>query len=130
MKYLCLLYMEESLLDTLQAGVTEQLEGEAELFTNQLRTRGCLVAAERLLPTGSATTLRPRRDGLAIFDGPALSAREQLVGFHLIRARDLNEAIRLASCIPSARYGCVEVRPVVVPTPHPPTQQGETPCAT
>lgn len=121
MKYLCLLYIEESLLDHLQVAVADRLESECEAFNRQLHASGCLVAVERLMPTGSATTLRPRRSGLDLMDGPASPGREQLAGFHLIQARDLNEAIRIASHIPSARYGCVEIRPVRENLPATPT---------
>lgn len=112
MKYLCLLYIDEALLDGLHAGTTDQPGAASDAFTSLLDSRGCLVAGDQLQPSGSATTLRPRADGLAIIDGPAAPAREQLASFHVIQARDLNEAIRIASSIPAARYGCVEVRPV------------------
>lgn len=119
MKYLCLLYIDESLLDGPQADVADPPGGASDAFTSLLDSRGCLVAGERLQPSGSTTTLRPRAGGVAIIDGPAAPAREQLASFHLIQARDLNEAIRIASGIPAARHGCVEVRPVRAPTPPP-----------
>jgi hypothetical protein len=77
-----------------------------------LRKSGFLIAAEPLEPVDTATTVRVRNGKVSITDGPFAETKEQLAGFYLIDARDLNEAIQVASKIPPAREGSVEVRPV------------------
>jgi hypothetical protein len=71
-----------------------------------------MLAAEPLQPVASATTVRKRNGHLSITDGPFAETKEQLAGFYLIEARDLNEALQVAGGIPAARVGSVEVRPV------------------
>jgi hypothetical protein len=71
-----------------------------------------LVAAEALQPTDTATTVRVRNGKMLVTDGPFAETKEQLAGFYLVDAHDLNEAIQIASRIPPAREGSVEVRPV------------------
>lgn len=130
MKYLCLHYIDEARLDALGTDELQRLSRDADTMNGQLQAAGCLLAGERLLPTTMATTVRNRPGGLAITDGPALPTRHQLASFQLIRARDLNEAIRIAAAIPGASYGCVEVRPVATRSPNPRAQEGDKPCAT
>ena len=77
-----------------------------------LRDRGVLIAAEPLHPVDSATTVRVRNGRVTVVDGPFAETKEQLAGFYLIEARDLNDAIAVASRIPPAREGSIEVRPV------------------
>jgi hypothetical protein len=105
MKYLCLVYMERSKLHAVAD--TECLD-----CGNGLRRQGLLVAAEALEPIETATTVRVRNGRVSITDGPFAETKEQLAGFYLIDARDLNEAIQVAAKIPPAREGSVEVRPV------------------
>jgi hypothetical protein len=81
-------------------------------YDELLREHGQFIACERLQPTHAATTVRLREGKVAVTDGPFAETKEQLAGFYLIEARDLNEAIRIAARIPPARLGCVEVRPV------------------
>jgi len=76
------------------------------------RKSGLLVAAEALHPVATATTVRVRNGKVSVTDGPVAKTKEQLAGFYLIEARDLNEAIQVAAKIPPAREGSVEVRPV------------------
>jgi len=78
---------------------------------NELRASGHLISGTPLHPTHTATTVRVRNGQLAVTDGPFAETKEQLAGFYLIDARDLNEAIQLASKIPPAKYGSIEVRP-------------------
>ena len=78
-----------------------------------LRGSGHCIASEALQPVATATTVRVRNGRLSISDGPFAETREALAGFYLIEARDLNEAIQVASRIPSARIGSIEIRPVV-----------------
>ena len=105
MKYLCLVYLDaenwDSCPDQCCAG-----------FAQELVDRGKLLAAEPLHPIDSATTVRVRNGALSVTDGPFAETKEMLAGFYLVDAKDLNEAIRIASDIPPARHGSIEVRPV------------------
>jgi hypothetical protein len=112
MKYLCLLCIEEKKLEALSGSDFDAVCGEALAYEEELKRSGHLVAAEALQPVQAATTVRVRDGGVSTTDGPFAETREQIGGFFLIEAKDLNEAIRLASKIPPARLGCVEVRPV------------------
>jgi hypothetical protein len=105
MKYLCLVYMEK---DKLHAVPDKECMACGQGF----RQRGLLVAAEALQPIETATTVRVRNGKTYITDGPFAETKEQLAGFYLVDARDLNEAIQIAEKIPPAREGSVEVRPV------------------
>ena len=105
MKYLCLVYGEE-------AKIAQMDDHECLAYDEGLRASGHCVASEALEPIGTATTVRVRSGRLSISDGPFAETKEQLAGFYLIEARDLDEAIALAAKIPPARVGCIEVRPV------------------
>ena len=105
MKYLCLVYLEEDKLHAVQ-------DSECLAASERLRAGGQVVAAEALHPVHTATTLRVRDGALTMTDGPFAETKEQLAGFYLIDAADLDEAVRLASTIPPVRAGSVEVRPV------------------
>jgi hypothetical protein len=105
MKYLCLVYLEREKWHAID-------DRECSNCGEDLRQRGVLVAAEPLHPVESATTVRIRNGRLTVTDGPFAETKEQLAGFYLIEALDLNEAIRIASRIPPAREGSIEVRPV------------------
>ena len=105
MKYLCLVYLEESNLHAVP-------DSECKKCGEALRQSGHHIAAEALQPVHTATTVRVRNGKLGVTDGPFAETKEQLAGFYLIDAADLNEAIQLASRIPPARIGSVEVRPV------------------
>ena len=105
MKYLCLVYLEQQKLHAVA-------DRECSECGNGLRARGILVAAEALQPVETATTVRVRNGKVSITDGPFAETKEQLAGFYLIDARDLNDAIQVASKIPPAREGSVEVRPI------------------
>jgi hypothetical protein len=105
MKYLCLVYLEEQKLHAVP-------DSECATCGAGFRTSGLLIAAEALQPVETATTVRVRNGKVSITDGPFAETKEQLAGFYLIEARDLNDAIQAASKIPPAREGSVEVRPV------------------
>lgn len=105
MKYLCLVYLDENRLDELP---DEDCVG----FDTQIRKSGHRLASEALQPVQTATTVRVRNGRLSVTDGPFAETKEQLAGFYMIEARDLNEAIQLASRIPPARVGSIEVRPI------------------
>ena len=92
--------------------------GEYMEFTNSIKQSGHYVGSNRLQPTQNATTVRVRNGKLSTTDGPFAETKEQLGGYYLIEARDLNEAIQVASRNPGARHGSVEVRPIAeVPQP-------------
>jgi hypothetical protein len=112
MKYLCLVYYDEARLDALSPSEYDALVSEALAYDEELRTSGHYIVSDALQSVQTATTLRVRNGKVATLDGPFAETKEQLGGFILIDARDLNEAIRVASKIPPARLGCVEVRPV------------------
>jgi hypothetical protein len=113
MKYLCLIYDDEKLLDSLAPKESEALMAEYYAFTDEIRKNGKYLAGEALQPVQTATTVRVRNGKLSATDGPFAETKEQLGGFYLIEARDLNDAIQVASRIPSARVGSLEVRPVM-----------------
>lgn len=105
MKYLCLVYGEEAKIATMD-------DHECLAYDKGMRDSGRCLASEALESVSTATTVRVRNGKLSVFDGPFAETKEQLAGFYLIEARDLNEAIQLAAKIPPAAVGCVEVRPI------------------
>lgn len=111
-KYLCLIYVDEDGLRKLAQGTVETIAKECIRHAGSLREGGNLVAMECLEPAATAATVRLQDGRMAVTDGPFAGSREQLVGFCLIEARDMNAAIRIASRIPPGRLACVEVRPV------------------
>jgi hypothetical protein len=113
MKYLCLIYDEEKNSATSSKGEADAMMGEYFAFTDGIRKSGHYLGGEALQPVQTATTVRVRNGKLSTTDGPFAETREQLGGFYLINARDLNDAIQVASKIPSARLGSVEVRPIM-----------------
>lgn len=105
MKYLCLVYLDQENWD---ACPDEVCLGYAQ----QLQSSQRLLAGEPLHPVSTATTVRVRNGAVSLFDGPFVETKEQLAGFYLVDARDLNEAIQIAAGVPPAKYGSVEIRPV------------------
>ena len=112
MKYLCLVYYDEKNLDALSKSEFDALVGEAHAYNDVMRKGGHYVVSNALESVKTATTLRFRNGKLSTTDGPFAETKEQLGGFILIEARDLNEAIQVAAKIPPARLGCIEVRPI------------------
>jgi hypothetical protein len=111
-KYICLAYEEENTLSALSRNEWEILRGETLAYVDELRSKGYLISAEPLQSIQSAATVRVRSGKISVSDGPFAETKEQLGGFFLINARDLNEAIQVASKWPSARFGSIEVRPI------------------
>lgn len=105
MKYVCLVYGDEK---AMQAFPDE----ECMAYSEEIAQSGHRLGGEALQPVETATTIRVRGGSVSTTDGPFAETKEQLAGFYLIEARDLNEAIRIASRIPPARIGSIEVRPV------------------
>lgn len=105
MKYLCLVYSAEKELEVLT-------DAECFAISEGLKEAGQRIAAEALESVQTATSVRVRNGKVSVTDGPFAETKEQLAGFYLIEATDLNDAIRVAAKIPAARVGTVEVRPV------------------
>ena len=105
MKYLCLVYLDEKRLDELP-------DADCVAYATAIRASGHCLASEALQSVHTATTVRVRDGKLSITDGPFAETKEQLTGFYMIEAHDLDEAIRIAAEIPPARVGCIEVRPI------------------
>lgn len=118
MKYLLLIYENEASF----AGLSEAEQGkvfqEYMDYTARIRRSGHYVAGEALQPVSTATTVRSKDGRTLTTDGPFAETREQLGGFYMVEAKDLDEAIALAAQIPAARTGSIEVRPIM-PTPLP-----------
>ena len=117
MRYLCLVYHEEARVEALPAREYNSLVDEVLAYREQLRESGHYIDSAPLQPVHAATTVRVRNGRMIVADGPFAETKEQLGGFYLIEARDLNEAIRLASRMPPARLGSVEVRPITEAAP-------------
>ncbi len=105
MKYLCLVYMEEKLLEAIP-------DSDCLAYDESIRATGHCLASEALQPVHTATTVRVREGRVNITDGPFAETKEQLAGFYLIEARHLDEAIQLAARIPPAQVGSIEIRPI------------------
>ncbi len=105
MKYLCLVYLDEKRLPELP-------DEDCVAFDEGIRQSGQCIASEALQPVTTATTVRMRNGKMSITDGPFAETKEQLAGFYMIEAGDLNEAMQIAAKIPPARVGSIEVRPV------------------
>ena len=112
MLYLCLVYTEETKLGALSKADYDALVAEHLAYDDELRRSGHFVIGEALEHVNTATTVRVRDGKVSTTDGPFAETKEQLGGIILVRARDLNDAIKVAAGIPSARLGCIEVRPI------------------
>lgn len=112
MKYLCLIYDAESVLNSMPQAEMEKMMGEYRAFGEAHRQSGHILGSNRLRPVDTATTVRIRNGKVSTTDGPFAETKEQLGGYFLIEARDLNEALQIAAKLPSARTGSIEVRPI------------------
>jgi len=112
MKYLCLIYDEEKKLHAMPKPEADALMGEYFAFTRAIQASGHYLGGNDLQPARNATTVRIRNGQTSTTDGPFAETKEQLGGYYLIEAKDLNEAIQVASRIPSAKIGSIEVRPI------------------
>jgi hypothetical protein len=113
MKYLCLIYDDEKRRGTMSKDQLDTMLGEYGAFTESIKKTGQYIGGEPLQPTQTASTVRVRNGKVSATDGPFAETKEQLGGFYLIDAKDLNEAIHVASRIPSAKTGSIEVRPIM-----------------
>src|SRR5215472_1920951 len=110
MQYMLLIYADEAIRPG--KAEMEKLMKDYMAFTQDIVKSGKFKAGDRLEPTTTATTVRVRDNKTLTTDGPFAETREQLGGYYLVEAKDLDEAIAIAARIPSARHGSVEVRPV------------------
>ena len=114
MQYLMLIYSDEKLEPAPGSKEFDDMLGEYFAFTDQVKKEGQHRAGEALQPVSTATTVRIRDGKMVTTDGPFAETKEQLGGFYMLDCKDLDEAIELAAKIPSARFGCIEVRPIMV----------------
>jgi hypothetical protein len=112
MRYMLLIYEPESIWTTMSQEEQGKIFGEYMAFTEDIRNKGQYVSGAPLQPTPTATTVRVRNGKPVSTDGPFAETREQLGGYYLVEARDLDEAIAIAARIPASRTGSIEVRPV------------------
>ena len=113
MRYLCLIYEDEKKYESMSQEEAGAIFGEYFGFTESIKQSGQYVGGEALQPTNTATTVRVRNGKVSTTDGPFAETKEQLGGYYLVNAADLNEAIQIAARIPGARFGSVEVRPIM-----------------
>ena len=111
MRYLCLIYLDEKQLAAMPEAEMNQLNARHLELNEELLRSKHFIEAEALTPGSSATCIRVRNGRPALSDGPYMETKEMVAGFYLIDARDLNEAIQVASRLPSAPLGVVEIRP-------------------
>ena len=111
MRYLCLIYLDENHMAGLPAREVEALNRRHLQYNDELLDRGVFVEAEALQPAAATTCVRVRNGKVGLTDGPYAEAKEMVAGFYLIEARDLNDAVQVASRLPAAPHGVVEVRP-------------------
>ena len=114
MQYLLLIYRSEAELSKMTPADRQAMSAEYGTYTQSIVQSGHFKAGDGLQPTTTATTVRVRDGKTLTTDGPFAETREQLGGFYLIEAKDLDEATKIAARIPSARFGSIEVRPIVV----------------
>jgi hypothetical protein len=110
MRYVLLVCNEESA--ELSPAETEERFSAYVRCQEEMESRGVLIARERLRPTSASTSVRVRNGDLVIADGPFAETKEQIAGYFVVEAKDLDEAVELASLIPAAKHGTIEVRPV------------------
>jgi hypothetical protein len=115
MQYLLLIYSNEAEMAGRTQSAIASMTAEYTEFTKGIIQAGQFKAGDRLKPTSAATTVRVRNGQVATTDGPFAETREQLGGYYLIEAKNLDEAIAIAARIPGARLGSIEVRPTWPP---------------
>jgi hypothetical protein len=112
MRYLALIYTPEP-TEAPSDGEAERMHAEYGAYTQMIQQRGAFLGGEALQPTATATSVRVRDGRLSTTDGPFAETKEQLGGYYLLECRDLDEAVELAGKIPGARWGTIEVRPIM-----------------
>lgn len=123
MKYMLLIYDAEQVLAKMPAEEGQRFHEEYMKFTSEIGASGHLIGGDALESVRTATTVRIREGKTATTDGPFAETREQLGGYYVIEAKDLDEALQIAARVPSARTGSIEVRPLVTTYDTPVTYQ-------
>ena len=113
MKFLCIVYGEERILDAMSEAEMARLDSDSIGYDKELERSGHLIAAQALQSVQTATCIRIRDDQVDILDGPFAETKEQLLGFVMVETRDKDEAIEIAKKIPLAHLGTIEVRPIM-----------------
>src|SRR5271155_3248228 len=113
MRYLCAVYLELKNMEMLSAAEGATLDRDSIAYDEELRRSGHYIVSDALQRVSTARTLRVRNGKLSVIDGPFAETKEQLGGFILVEARDMDEAVELASKIPMAKHGTIEVRPIM-----------------
>jgi hypothetical protein len=113
MQYLLLIYDNEKVWEDMPEAERNRMFGAYMTFTNDIKASGHYIAGDALQPVRTATSVRVRNGKTQTTDGPFAETREQLGGYYLVEAKDLDEATKLAARIPSAEIGTIEVRPVM-----------------
>ena len=113
MQYMLLIYQDETGWPQLSDEERGRMIQEYTAFTDEVRASGALVASDPLQPTSSATTVEVRDGETLTTDGPFAETKEQLGGYYLVDVESLDEALHWAAKIPSARFGKIEVRPIM-----------------
>lgn len=121
MKFMLIVHHNEDAFEKMDKETQSQLLTKSIELTHQLHATGQYVHASPLHPAATAVIVRVREDTPLVTDGPFIETREQIAGYFLVNARDLNEAIRIATRVPGARIGSVEVRPLIKITGLPKT---------
>jgi hypothetical protein len=114
MQYLLLIYQNEAEVDGMAEAALKTMHADYMAFTQSIVQSGNLKAGDALQRTSTATTVRVRNGKTLTTDGPFAETREQLAGYYLVEAKDLDQAVTLAERIPSAKFGSIEVRPIRV----------------
>ena len=112
MQYLLMIYENEKVWESMAEAERNAMFGEYMTFSEELKASGHMLGGEPLQGTHTATTVRVRDGKVATTDGPFAETREQLGGYYLIEAKDLDEVIAIAARVPSARHGSIEIRPI------------------
>ena len=113
MKYMLLIYDDEKIWATMGEGERQKMFGEYMQFSKDVQESGHYKAGAPLQPVSKATSVKVRNGKRLVTDGPFAETREQLGGYYLVEAKDLDEAIGIAAKIPSVRLGTIEIRPVM-----------------
>jgi hypothetical protein len=113
MRYLCLIYEDQRAWQNMSEADMQKGMAEYNAFTENAKKNGNYVGGEALQPTNTAKSVQVRNGKLSTTDGPYVETKEQLGGYYLIKAKDLNDAVQVASRIPGAKHGTVEVRPIM-----------------
>lgn len=114
MRYICLIYENEAQFANMSQSEKEAIYRDYYNFQDGIKKSGHYVAGDPLEPTHTATTVRVRHGKAQTTDGPFAETREQLGGYYIVDAKDLDEAVAIAGRIPGARFGSIEVRPIMV----------------